>query len=85
VSGHVTTQPSALSRFAVRFIETYRARVSRQLGTRCSFEPCCSQYALEAYQTYGFFKATRKALGRLSRCRPGYRGSRIDPLEPPGD
>jgi len=71
---------SVPSRFAVRFIETYRAHVGPDLNVRCRFEPSCSEYGLEAYQRYGFLKATRKTLGRLSRCRKGYSGPFIDPL-----
>lgn len=70
------SRPSA---FAVRFIETYQARVGPELGVQCRFEPSCSEYAHEAYHTYGFLKATRKSLGRLSRCRKGYKGSLVDP------
>lgn len=70
---------SAPSRFAVRFIETYRAHVAPNMKGRCRFEPSCSEYGLEAYRTCGFLKATRKTLGRLTRCRPGYKGPFIDP------
>lgn len=70
---------SAPSAFAVRFIETYQARVGPGLGVRCRFEPSCSAYAHEAYHKYGFFKATRRVLSRLSRCRKGYKGSFVDP------
>ena len=73
-------QAPATSRFAIRFIEVYRAQVSPKLGTSCPFEPSCSEYALQAYRTFGFFKATRKTLGRLARCRKGYKGFRVDPL-----
>ncbi len=66
------------SRFALRFIEIYRAFVGPELGARCRFEPACSAYGLEAYRTYGFVKATRKTLGRLSRCRKGYEGPFVD-------
>ncbi len=70
----------ASSRFAIRFIEVYRAQVSPKLGTACPFEPSCSEFALQAFRKYGFFKATSKVVGRLSRCRKGYKGSLIDPL-----
>jgi putative membrane protein insertion efficiency factor len=70
---------SALSRFAERFIETYQQRVSPRLGTRCRFEPTCSQYGLEAYRRYGFPKATAKTVWRLMRCNPWNKGARLDP------
>lgn len=70
---------TAASRFAVRFIRTYRARVGPGLRAECRFEPSCSTYALGAYHRYGFLRATVKTLGRIWRCRPGYQGSRVDP------
>lgn len=70
---------SPFSRFAERFIETYKQRVSPQLGARCRFEPSCSQYGLEAYRRYGFLKATGKTAWRLVRCNPWNKGPRVDP------
>lgn len=70
---------SRFSRFAERFIETYKRRVSPQLGARCRFEPSCSEYGLEAYRRYGFLKATGKTAWRLARCNPLNRGPRFDP------
>jgi putative membrane protein insertion efficiency factor len=71
---------SPASRLAIRFIESYRRRVSGRLGTRCRFEPSCSAYALEAYCSYGFVKATRAALSRILRCNPLNNGPSFDPL-----
>lgn len=72
---------SAGSRFAERFIVTYKTRVSPRLGTHCRFEPTCSEYGLESYRRYGFLKATAKTLWRLLRCNPLNRGPRYDPVE----
>ena len=69
---------SRLSRFAERFIATYKARVSPRLGARCRFEPSCSTYGLEAYRRYGFLKATAKTAWRVVRCNPLNGGPRID-------
>ena len=68
-AGAPTRRLSRPSRFAVRFIETYRRHVGPSLNVRCRFEPSCSTFALEAYRRHGFVKATRKTLGRLARCR----------------
>jgi len=70
---------SPFSRFAERFIETYKQRVSPQLGARCRFEPSCSEYGLEAYRRYGFLKATGKTAWRLVRCNPWNKGPKFDP------
>jgi putative component of membrane protein insertase Oxa1/YidC/SpoIIIJ protein YidD len=77
VSERVTR--GAASRFAIRFILTYRAHVGPELEGHCRFEPSCSTYALESYGKLGFLRATARTLRRLSRCRQGYRGDRIDP------
>jgi len=69
---------SAGSRFAVRFIETYRARVAPGLPSRCRFTPTCSEYGLEAYWRHGFFRATAMTLWRLARCNPMTRPGTID-------
>lgn len=70
---------SPLSRFAVRFIETYRKDVAHRFAGRCRFQPGCSEYGLEAFEKYGFAKALRKTLWRVARCNRWYRGALIDP------
>jgi len=61
---------SPASRFAERFILTYRERVSSRLGSRCRYVPSCSKYGLESYQRNGFVRATAKTAWRLLRCNP---------------
>ncbi len=70
---------SPLSRFAERFIETYKLRVSSDLGARCRFEPSCSTYGLEAYRRYGFLRATAKTVWRILRCNRWNKGPTADP------
>jgi putative membrane protein insertion efficiency factor len=65
------------SRFALRFIETYRAGVAPRLKTGCRFTPTCSEYGLSAYSRYGFVHATGKTLWRLMRCSRRRRGAPI--------
>jgi len=43
-------------------------------GASCKYHPSCSQYALEAYREFGFFKGTVLAAWRLLRCNPWSRG-----------
>ncbi len=72
-------ETSVFSRFAERFILTYKRRVSPRLGAHCRFEPSCSEYGLEAYRRYGFPKATAKTLWRVVRCNPLNKGGGYDP------
>jgi putative membrane protein insertion efficiency factor len=77
VSQRALSRPS---RFAVRFIETYRTGVAPQSRHTCRFEPSCSTYGLEAYRRYGFLRATAKTMWRILRCNPLNRSAkRFDP------
>ena len=60
--------------FAVSLIYTYRAVLGPYLGGACRFYPSCSQYALDAFARYGFWKATFKTLTRLGKCHPFHPG-----------
>lgn len=64
------SQPSAPSRFALRFIATYRQEVSGRNGHRCGSTPTCSEYGDIVYRTHGFVKATALTLRHLLSCRP---------------
>lgn len=47
----------------------------------CKFHPTCSNYAIEAIETYGAFKGSLLSLCRILRCNPFSKGG-ID-LVPP--
>lgn len=46
----------------------------------CRFRPTCSEYAIKAFEKYGFIKGGIKATGRVLRCNPWNRGG-WDPLK----
>ena len=62
---------------AIRF---YRKYISPGLPPRCRFIPTCSQYALEAVETYGALRGGALALRRFLRCHPFYKGDIYDPV-----
>lgn len=62
-------------RFYQKFISKYILT-----GKNCRFYPTCSQYSLEAYQKYGFFKGTFLTIYRILRCNPFNHGG-YDPLK----
>ncbi|WP_054252895.1 membrane protein insertion efficiency factor YidD [Neofamilia massiliensis] len=64
-----------LIRFYQRFISKYLLP-----GAHCRFTPTCSQYALEAYKKYGFFKGSFLAVKRILKCHPYHKGG-YDPLK----
>ena len=64
---------------AVFLIRCYQWLTSPLLGQNCRFHPSCSQYALEAVQSFGILRGGWLALKRLGRCHPWHPGG----LDPP--
>ena len=60
-------------------IYLYKGLISPFLGPRCRFYPSCSQYALEALETYNLLTALWLIAKRLLRCHP-YGSGGIDPV-----
>jgi hypothetical protein len=48
-------------------------------GSGCRFTPTCSQYFLEAVETFGVVRGTWMGLKRLARCHP-WGGQGFDPV-----
>ena len=64
----------------VFLIKLYRRFLSKlKAKPCCRFYPTCSEYALCAYETHGFFKGTYLSLRRILRCNPFCRGG-YDPV-----
>jgi len=62
--------------FLIRF---YQFCLSPLLGGRCRFVPSCSNYAIDAINTFGPIKGTLLALWRILRCNPFSKGG-YDPV-----
>lgn len=58
----------------------YRKYISplKRHGT-CIFYPTCSEYAIQAYEKYGFIKGTGLTIWRILRCNPFSEGG-YDPV-----
>lgn len=63
----------------IKMIRFYQTKISPNTPPRCKYYPTCSQYALEAIETFGAFKGFFLALWRLLRCNPFSKGG-IDPV-----
>ena len=69
-----------MSKIIIFFIKGYQKTISKILpNNTCRFHPTCSQYAVEAYEEFGFVKGTRLTLVRLSKCHPLHKGG-FDPI-----
>jgi hypothetical protein len=61
-------------------IRWYRRRLSPLKRTpTCRYLPTCSEYAIEAIETRGWFVGGLKAAWRILRCNPLFRGG-YDPV-----
>ena len=70
-----------MKRIVIFLIHGYQCYISPLKKPCCRFYPTCSQYALQAFQTYGFFKAMGLTIWRILRCNPLCKGG-FDPLPP---
>lgn len=69
----------AMRGLAVTAIKGYQNGISPFLGNHCRFSPSCSNYALEAIETYGFIKGLLLGIRRIGRCHPWHPGG-YDPV-----
>jgi len=67
-----------MQRFMIRGVQWYQAG-REGMPSPCRFEPSCSNYALDALETYGALKGTMLTIRRLLRCRP-FGPSGFDPI-----
>ena len=68
-----------LARVAIVFVKTYKACLSPYLSPACRFAPTCSEYAIEAFKTFGFFKGLKLTCKRIGKCHP-WGSSGYDPV-----
>lgn len=60
-----------MKKAVVSCIRFYRSKLSRLKGRPCcKYYPTCSEYALKAFETHGFFRASFMSLWRILRCNP---------------
>ncbi len=65
---------------AIFLIRLYQAGISPWFPASCRYTPTCSQYSVEAFQKYGFFKGFWLTIKRISRCHPFSHTHGYDPV-----
>lgn len=63
----------------IALVRAYQLMISPYFPTSCRYYPTCSQYAIDALRTHGFFKGTGLAAWRVLRCHPWAEGGE-DPV-----
>ena len=71
---------SLLAKGCVSLVRFYQKYISPLKGPTCRFYPTCSQYSIEAFKKYGFFKGLWLTVKRVSKCHPFHPGG-YDPLK----
>lgn len=72
---------SALARLAIWSVRLYQRTIGHFCVGWCRFQPSCSNYSIEAFQTHGAFVGLWLTVRRLSRCQP-WGSSGFDPVPP---
>jgi putative membrane protein insertion efficiency factor len=68
-----------MKQICIFLIKLYRKYISPLKPPCCIFTPTCSQYAIEAFSEWGFFRGFWLTLLRILRCHPFCRGGN-DPV-----
>ncbi|MBE6655019.1 MAG: membrane protein insertion efficiency factor YidD [Ruminococcaceae bacterium] len=68
-----------MKKICIFLIKLYRKYISPLKPPCCRFTPTCSQYALDAFSEWGFFRGAWLTLLRILRCHPFCRGGN-DPV-----
>ncbi|MCE5290758.1 MAG: membrane protein insertion efficiency factor YidD [Nocardiaceae bacterium] len=62
------------ARALIFLIELYRSYISPMRMPTCRFSPTCSEYAVTALRTRGFFVGSVLTVIRLAKCAPWHPG-----------
>jgi uncharacterized protein len=54
----------------INLIKGYKFIISPLLGHSCRYLPTCSEYSIEALQTFGIFKGLCLSVKRILSCHP---------------
>jgi uncharacterized protein len=70
-----------MKKFALTLIKLYKKYLSpANFGLDvCRYEPCCSDYTMQAIEKYGVVKGSLKGFWRIMRCNPFSKGGH-DPV-----
>jgi uncharacterized protein len=75
---------SLSARSAARIGRYQRSDTAKRMAGVCRFDPSCSNYALEAFETRSFLVAAAMTISRLLRCNPLTRRVTNDPVRKQG-
>lgn len=63
-----------MKHISIALIKFYQKAISPIKPPSCRFYPTCSQYSLESFKRFGFFKGLFLSVIRISKCHPFHKG-----------
>ncbi len=77
----VRTMSATASAVLIALVRGYQVAVSPLLIGSCKYTPSCSEYFIQAVNSYGAVRGSWMGVRRILRCHPFARGG-WDPLPP---
>lgn len=68
-----------MNKLIISLIKFYQKNISKNSKPHCRYTPTCSQYGLECFEKFNFFKAFFLTSFRILRCNPLSKGG-YDPV-----
>ena len=59
-----------ITKILIKLIKGYKFFISPLLGQSCRYLPTCSEYSIEALNTYGLIKGLYMSFKRILSCHP---------------
>jgi len=69
-----------MKKILIAILKTYRYALSPLYPSCCRFTPTCSEYSVEALESYGTLKGLYLTLKRILKCHPFHPGG-YDPVK----
>ncbi|HEB55098.1 MAG TPA: membrane protein insertion efficiency factor YidD [Gammaproteobacteria bacterium] len=68
-----------MRKIVIVFIRAYQYLLSPFMAPSCRYTPTCSEYAIESFQRFGFFRGLVLSVRRIFSCHPWHHGG-YDPV-----
>lgn len=68
-----------MKNFIITMVRIYQ-KIPGNFHNNCRFRPTCSNYMIEAIETYGSLKGTFLGIKRIIRCNPFNKNFGYDPV-----
>lgn len=68
-----------MNKLFIKLIVFYKKNISPNTNPKCRYTPTCSEYGLDCFKKFGFFKAFFLTTKRILKCNPLFKGG-YDPV-----